>query len=90
MQYVSRIPGWLHTHSQVWVLSRLLQVEKPRKHHRITFGGHAAVVIDSGVERNAVRQQPLSSTLQTHALVIQRKEGPEFRSFFRQADPLEC
>ncbi len=70
MKYVSRIPGWLHAHSQVWVLSRLLQVEKPRKHHRITFGGHAAVVIDSGVEWNAIRQQPFLSTLQAHRHIV--------------------
>lgn len=78
------------SHGQVRVFSWLLHVEQPRKHHRISFGGHAAIVVYSGVEWDAIRQQPLSSTLQTHALFIQRKEGPDIRSLPLQAEKLKC
>lgn len=55
MQLVITVSRRVLTHSQVRVLTRALQVEQPSKHNRITFGVHATVVVDSGVERNAVR-----------------------------------
>ena len=48
-------------HRQVGVLAWLLQTKKARKDRRVTFGGHAAVVVYSCVAGNAVRQQTLSS-----------------------------
>ena len=69
----------MFAHSQVRILTGFLQIKQSREHNRIPLGGHAAVVVDSGVERDAFRQQPLSSTLQTHTPFIQRKEGPELR-----------
>ncbi len=79
MQLVATIFRRFLAHSQVGILSGLLQIEQSSKHHRIPFDGHAAVVVNSGVERNAIRQQPLFSVLRTHALFIQRKEGPDNR-----------
>jgi hypothetical protein len=46
---------WVIVHTQVQILARLLQREKPREYGRVAFGGHAAVVIESDVVRNAVR-----------------------------------
>ena len=63
MQYVISIFKRLSTHGQIRVFARLLQIEQSRKHNRILSGGPAAVIVDSGVERNAVRQQTLSFTL---------------------------
>lgn len=74
---------------KVRILAGLLHVEKTSKHNRIPFGGHAAIVVDSGVERDAVRQQSLSSAFQAHVLFIQQKEGPEFRPLSLQTDPLK-
>ncbi len=62
MQLIASNLYRMFAHSQVRILTGFLQIEKPSKHNRITFGGHAAVFIDSSVERDAVRQQPLFST----------------------------
>ncbi|CAA9464860.1 MAG: hypothetical protein AVDCRST_MAG58-3317 [uncultured Rubrobacteraceae bacterium] len=61
-------PGteWILTHAHVEILAWLLQREKPREHGRVAFGGHAAVVIESDVARNAVRQEPVQSIPQGH------------------------
>ncbi|CAN5910268.1 hypothetical protein BH23ACT11_BH23ACT11_27820 [soil metagenome] len=56
MQRISFMAEWLLTQCQIRILSGLLHVEEPRKHNRISFGGHATVVVDSDVERNAVWQ----------------------------------
>jgi hypothetical protein len=42
-------------HARVRILARLLQREKPSEDRRIALGGHAAVVVESDVARNAVR-----------------------------------
>jgi hypothetical protein len=42
-------------HAYVQLLARLLQREKPREDRRVTFGGHATVVIESEVTRNGLR-----------------------------------
>jgi hypothetical protein len=39
----------------VGVLPGLLQVEEPREHCGVAFGGHAAVVVESNIAGDAVR-----------------------------------
>jgi hypothetical protein len=48
-------------HRQVGILARLLQAKKAGKNHRVTFGGHAAIVVYSCIAGNAVWQQAFSS-----------------------------
>jgi hypothetical protein len=42
-------------HAYVEVLARLLYGEKAGEYRRLAFGGHAAVVVESDVARNAAR-----------------------------------
>ena len=48
---------WIIVHAHVQILARLLQREKPREHRRVAFGGHAAVVVESDVARDSIRQE---------------------------------
>jgi hypothetical protein len=54
---------WIIVHAHVQILSRLLQREKPRGHRRVALGGHAAVVVESDVARDSIRQELLSFIL---------------------------
>jgi hypothetical protein len=57
---------WILTHAHVEILARLLQREKPREYRRVAFGGHAAVIIESDVARDTIRQEPVYSVAQGH------------------------
>ena len=55
--------GAFFVHAQVRILARLLYGEEASEYSGVAFGGHAAVVVESGVERDAVRQQSVASVL---------------------------
>src|SRR5829696_2883926 len=74
VQGVAVAAEWVLTHAHVEVLARLLQREKSREHCCVAFGGHAAVVVESDVARNAVRQEPVQSIPQCHPSL--RSQGP--------------
>lgn len=59
-------PGTIRdiTRAQVGILARFLVREEAREDHSVAFGGHAAIVVDSGVAGSAIRKQPLASSAQ--------------------------
>ena len=69
-QRVATGTEWVAIHAQVEILARLLQQEKPREYCRVALSGHAAVVIESDVVRNAVRQEPVLSIPESHPSIV--------------------
>ena len=66
--------GTVRAHAQVRVLAGLLYEEEAGKYSSVAFGGHAAVVVESGVEWDAVRQQPVLSVLEDHTRIMHHGE----------------
>lgn len=69
-------------HRQVEVFAGPLPGEEAGEDGRVTFGGHAAVIVASDVARNAARQQPLAPVSQDfHAHSVRsrstKKEEPD-------------
>jgi hypothetical protein len=61
---------WIIVHAHVQILSRLLQREKPREHRCVALGGHAAVVVESDVARDSIRQELLSFIPEGHPPIV--------------------
>lgn len=66
--------GAFRVHAQVRVFAGLLYGEQAGEDCCVAFGGHAAVVVESGVERDAVRQQPIMSVLKDHARIMHHEK----------------
>ena len=55
--------GAFRAHAKVRIFAGLLYGEEAGEDGGVTFGGHTAVVVESGVKRDAVRQQTVMSVL---------------------------
>jgi hypothetical protein len=50
-------------------------VEEPRKHRGVAFGGHAAVIVQSDVAGNPIRQEAFASISKAHARIVRPDFG---------------